>query len=236
MKSRRKQEWDNYMTDGNRFKVTKEELEKKKKLLESKHNILADSYQPPKLSNKSKSKLKKLAQESIQEQENNLENIAADSLSGGKSSLDLLALDSDNEDNNMLFTTVTPKKATKPSTITTPRTPSKMKSPHHSSSHSVEDSNKAEQRRMISRSPLPTKQIHYSSMANIITPSKQKTSFISTDDKLPDEDIAVMMNEIRTLLTELRYYEEISGRKSILDQEVKSILSFSSSFVIMSNM
>lgn len=222
MKSRRKQEWNSYLTDGNRFKITKEELEKRKKLLESKHNILSDNYQPPKLTHKAKMKIKKLTEETIEEQESNLESMSANvgSLDGGKSSLDLIALDSDNEETHQ-----TPSKQ---QNYSTPRKSNKSTDNQHKSSsktntpRSVASKDEdTRERRQSSRSLSPSKTIQYSSMSNIKTPTKQP--FIGADDRIEDEDVGSMLDEIKVLLTELRYYEEVSGRKSILEHKVRMI-------------
>jgi hypothetical protein len=239
----KKAEWNTYLTDANRFRVTDEEIMKKKSLLVSKHNILSDQYQPSKI--KSKGKILK-ATKLLQEDENDDDNYSEGSTEvrsktrkgrkssedNGSSSLDLLELESQSEEEEDKRHTTPARSSTKKRNHQTIVDTSKSSNSHNGSSSNIfEDMiassfQSSNNERTVKSKPV----VMYHSMKHS-TSSKEKKhqqSLFKENDKIPEDELTNMTQEIRMLIEELQYYEELSGKKSILQSTVREVSLLSS--------
>jgi hypothetical protein len=240
----KKAEWNTYLTDANRFRVTDEEIMKKKSLLVSKHNILSDQYQPSKIKSKGKIlKASKLLQEDENDDDDNYSEVSTEAKSktrkgrkssedNGTSSLDLLELESQSEEEEDRRLTTPARSSTKKRNHQTIVDTSKSSNSHNGSSSNIFE-NMIASSFHSSKSERPVKSkpvVKYHSMKHS-TSSKEKKhqqSLFKENDKIPEDELTNMTQEIRMLIEELQYYEELSGKKSILQSTVRGISLLSS--------
>lgn len=219
-KLQRKQEWNDYLTEDNQFRISPEELLKKKQLLVSKHNILSEQYQPPKLKTKVK-QLKTKIQHLTTNHNNTKEKDHTPTTTRVKlreehqqherergeqsTSLDLLELDSDEETEE-----------------------DEISSDYDHVHHQNRSQSVRKHSNIADRSSSPVN--HASTVRNLPfksskqQKSSQKKKFFSTTEKIPDDDLSTISKELILLFQELRYYEELSGKRSILQTDVSNIL------------
>lgn len=291
--SRPKPEWNDYLTDPNRFKVSEEDLLKKKRLLVSKNNILAPEYQPPSVrsamatprrSESSQSTPRKTPREehrrtqeasspaAAQRQDRvssldllrESQSLADDDTSSDKSHNDF---DSDrDEDVESAFERhsahveevsmahldsdedVPTRKSSKSSKMMSHRLRTAREHHHHQIESGVTSTSSrptttwgSVSRALTSSSPVnkrvgkPTHSKAASSpstaaaAAASIPPPQTSTpttpvshhtaKFIERSDRIGDDDLLDIARNIDHLQQELRMYEEIAGKKSILDAE-----------------
>jgi hypothetical protein len=233
----KKAEWNTYLTDANRFRVTDEEIMKKKLLLVSKHNILSDQYQPPKIKSKGKTlKASKLLQEDENDDDDDHSEASEgrsksrrgrkSSVDNGTSSLDLLELDSQSEEEDERQTPL--RSITKKRNHQTIADTSKSSNSNNGSNifEDIISSSFQSPNNGIDRI-AKNKPVKYHSMKNINSAKKaskqqkQYSSLFNDNDKIPEDELTNMTQEIRMLIEELQYYEELSGKKSILQSTVR---------------
>lgn len=200
----RRPQWNDYLTDHDKFKLPEEDYLKKKQLYVSKNNILCDAYQPPKQKSikaslselKSRSAPSTPANSSSKNSKYSLPHDDYDEnneeIEGNFNSLDLLKLESDDEQSMQQTPTSTRK--TKP----TPKT-KEMKKDTFASSPIASSTL---QKKMVTSSPKS------------FSPTRQ---FFNKNETIEDSEVQEMYTEIRSLIHELRYYEELAGKRSILN-------------------
>lgn len=276
-KPKSKQEWNTYLTDHDRFKITKDEQVRRKQLLISKHNILQDFDQPLDTPSKTNAKSPHSISKAVLTPRQDA------------TSLDLL-LDSDGimsesereaEVSDALKAeagTTTPMSSKKGKKKAVSSTKAKkaaankeaasatamqrrqvmiaevMASTYTSDPSQDDDEDDEEddadfayqlpkqypsspirqnlestkftpspRRKMGSTSsPKGSFAMSSSTQSRRLTTTQTSSQFITTHDQLADKDVQDMSVEIRMLLQEMKYYEELSGKKKVFDSEVSN--------------
>jgi hypothetical protein len=214
-KVRPKKEWNLYLTDENKYSVSREELLKRKALFISKHNVLSDGYTPPPVTIRSKKSIIGHREPHYDEQKREV------------TSLDLLALSSDEDDNDDDENTIhrnddhqrygqpisqeaCPDFARKTSTITevvSQKPPHIMETPKKVAFISNKKSSKSPKQKIVASSKF----------------SPQKTTQPSPTEQMKDTDLKEISDEVCMLLKELRSYEEMTGKASSLEIQVHKL-------------
>lgn len=268
-----KKEWNSYLTDDDRFKVTKQELLRRKQLMISKHNILHDVIEDDQMTGTmTPSKLKMKSPTSVSK-------AAITPSNNEMTSLDLLTLESEHEEPTsdiedaheqpvhaetihdkktyIMTPSITPKKAkgkkkTSSSKSKASKTVAALKTRQQmiaevmastisdgsmNSDYDRDDQDEQDDddfayhlhqhfpRQQVDSFASPAaRKVHTksvspkTSMVNSSTHSRRP--FISHSDQMADRDIHEMGEEIKALLQEMKYYEELAGKKKIFDTEV----------------
>lgn len=210
--TRPKPAWNDNVADPERFKLNQEELLKRKELFVSKHNVLSENYKPP----KERSILHKL--KTPKKQSKSQPSSAQKKLD----SLDLLTRDSQDDEDH--YRTFDSESDGDDDLDSFDRNLTAMKS----QVTSREDCNLSLSSEPRTRSEFRTRLKDRTSTPNKRTPqSKQRlaTRFVvSPDEKIEKSELTMIADEIQNLRQELRLYEELSGKKTILDAEVNTAL------------
>lgn len=218
----RKQEWNNYLTD-NQYSLSKEEVERRKKLFESKNNVLSENYAPPPPLLKPK---KRKATPKPQLAENN-----------ELTSLDLLDLSSQTDELPRDVRRETDRPAAVVRTPSKPRSAASSSSPSSSSpsaaspsppTHSARGTSpqKARKPTAVLQSPraapamVPSRE-HSGLSAKDSTPRKLASQAADPSEALSDQDLHEMNAEIVVLFEELRAYESMTGKTSSIPSAVR---------------
>lgn len=226
MTPKKKPEWNDNLNDPSRFQISQEDLLRKKRLLVSKHNVLSPDYKPPKLHSivRKKSASKKLVmREDHFESEYPDDRVDSEDEGASKhrsrdaemTSLDLL--DSDQEDDltrdqqpNTRFKQRNMRSHANQSPSPSKRSPRTPYQQQLSSPQTFDDGN-------FIKSVSPKKMAQ---VETIVTKSKER------EERICDSDLRMMAQDIDQLQRELRMYEELAGKRSILDaEELQTILS-----------
>ena len=239
-----KQEWNSYLTDADQYKATKEDLLKKKQLLVSKHNILADNNGVVVANNRSprliRTPTSNIISPTVPITVNNKENSKNDDVDA----LDLLEEHNAPQKSSLL----TMKKKRNINITSTKNMKKKSESDIHNithtkknrhssfdsnnSKHMMDDDNVSEldsirtstrttTNTTVMNTPSPNKQRFHANTTTgtMKSPSKpSKHAHITPPPTVEkDGDLVYVADEIRALFSELKYYEELSGRQSIVD-------------------
>lgn len=292
--SRPKPEWNDYLTDPNRFKIAEEDVLKKKKMLVSKNNILVAEYRPTRVTSTSvslatstprstdssystprkpssvsssvhfvaKSENKKNSEhmdslyllsthssdaessdssEEADDDDNEEEQSSNEQEENGSAKISSTHLNGDEEElskrktyvlssphrkvaNRSLKSKSTKQKPSIAPSVERPRTtwgttqrsslvvPSPVVSNHHDKAPA---SNTKEPSTTATTVTQPTTPLY---------PQKRMMPFVEKDDDIPDEDLLDIARNIDNLQQELRMYEELAGKKSILDADELNLI------------
>ena len=211
----RRPSWNSYLTDDDKFKLSKQELLQKKKLLVSKHNILTNSGSCTTVPVKSKvRKVKKTTNKggpNVKTCKPSEKQVKSEScMSSGPTSLDLLdceELDSDIESKNSSChqaRTITSVKAVRRKEYTGDSSP--LTRPVHTSS-----------------GKRPSHLSRTTSTPDASTPSPKKNPSDEYLMTVSRQDMADISSLIGVLHSELRSFEELTGRQSPFDSEVRPL-------------
>jgi hypothetical protein len=238
-------EWNSYLTDADRYKITKEEELRKKQLLLSRHNILSESSRP--LTTYPTSRATTSTAAIVSCTPGRVVNDGE--LHGEATALDLLGSDDENVetttpnlDRKRKHASSSAKKPQKKSDVrqgladnkgmgTTAKrlafgrhqtTENRLKRQQDGPTEPVDDavqcagSVTSSNVSGVFRRPSPQKHrpTHGPAVATS-SPSLEASHKRGAAEK--DYDLVYVADEVRSLFSELKYYEELSGRRSILD-------------------
>jgi hypothetical protein len=237
-------EWNSYLTDADRYKITKEEELRKKQLLLSRHNILSESSRPITTYPTSRATTSTAATVSTPGRVVN-----DGELHGEATALDLLGSDGENVetttpnlDRKRKHASSSAKKPQKKSDVrqgladnkgmgTTAKrlafgrhqtTENRLKRQQDGPTEPVDDAIQCAGSVTSSNvsgvfrrhSPQKHRPTHGPAVATT-SPSLEASHKRGAAEK--DYDLVYVADEVRSLFSELKYYEELSGRRSILD-------------------
>jgi hypothetical protein len=237
-------EWNSYLTDADRYKITKEEELRKKQLLLSRHNILSESSRPITTYPTSRATTSTAATISTPGRV-----VYDGELHGEATALDLLGSDDENVetttphlDRKRKHASSSAKKPQKKSDVrqgladnkgmgTTAKrlafgrhqtTENRLKRQQDGPTEPVDDAVQCAGSVTSSNvsgvfrrhSPQKHRPTHGPAVATS-SPSLEASHKRGAAEK--DYDLVYVADEVRSLFSELKYYEELSGRRSILD-------------------
>jgi len=194
--------WNTYLTDGDQFKLSREEILRKKKLLVSKHNILTSKPPTRRTRPVRRPRSKKTGADdgsSYQSVRRQTEEYA-DELT----SLDLIQSNDDEED---LYTPIKPVVSAKSSLRDNPKL-------------------KPDNKKKTSKPGMQYEPNRKPKTSLSHPPTSEDNGKVSTDKghiSLSQKEMAEISNMIETLNGELRYYEQLSGKRSAIDVEELSM-------------
>lgn len=211
--------WNDNVADPERFKLNQKELLKRKELLVSKHNVLSENYKPPKERSilhklKTPKKLSKSQPSSAQKRMDSLDLLTRDSEDEENHDGSLASgSDDDNDDLDSFDRNLAAMKSQATSRE------------DYNLSLSSEPRLRSESRtRLKDRTYAPNiKQLQQQRASS--QSKRVATNFVvAPDEKIEKPELTMIADEIQNLRQELRLYEELSGKKTILDAEVRMLL------------
>lgn len=237
--------WNDYLTENDRFKLTEEELLKKKKLYVSKNNIMSPGYEPPRSvlqqrgskepskSYKASSDQKEKETESDEKEEftsldllGRNEQTEQDELHEGEGEGSSHSEESDEEERSY---------GKKAKVQKSPKMVMKRNKPvldlrktRKSVIHRAKTTVNSRIKEASVAPNLPTSLMSKERPQYSTKPTKKISSEKEEEEEeelIPRNELSAMYSEIRSLQEELRMYEEISGKKSaLLDADALEIL------------
>lgn len=203
--------WNMYLTDDDQFKLTKQELLKKKKMMISKHNILTNGGNTP-----VKSKVRKIKRTPKKESVDSISNNPSTKYDkvdvSGPTSLDLIGYDSESDRDSSVDSFCSPVKA-----VTSVTAVSRGLSPKSVSSAPTKSPSAAQSRLRSGKTKRYSQQEGQSTHSQPVRSTRSTPIEHFTMSKSDMSEIATL---ISSLNTELRYYEQLSGKRSALNAEV----------------
>ena len=236
-KKKGKNEWNSYLTDGNQYKLSKEEILEKKKLLVSKNNtFLSPKLLSPETANHHS--VKKHSYSTLDQNKNSPSSkhsprykhriptgqrltsqspftisstatTRSDNSDDGHSCID--NSDESADDEGDIFENLHEDGRNKKDLSSLDLVEQSRKAPIKFASQNKNASNKT----ILKQRKADIENTQFS-----LTPQTPSQNYNQENEKVDSNYLKEMLQEIQTLRTELRYYEELSGRRSILNGEV----------------